>query len=232
MARRKQSTAGDVIELTSRVPWWVGVVLASLSFVALHLVGGADIAQPDDVRGMGNAAATQYLKTIASILQWLLPALFLAGAAISARVQRRRASLHDNAAVGTRRALAQMSWQEVEDLVGEYFRRREFSVTDTERAGPDEGIDLVLTKRDEYYLARCKRWRAVTVGVKTVRELCGVMAARHAAGGFVVTSGSFSAEAKKFVEGREIELINGEQLAAAIATQAKHAAPLEARGRP
>jgi restriction system protein len=204
MARRKQGIAEDVMDLTSRVPWWVGVVLASLSFV--------------------------YLETISSILQWFLSALFLVAAAVSFLKQRRRASL--NVAVGVRRALAQMSWQEVEEVVGEYFRRRDFSVTDTERAGPDGGFDLVLTKRDEYYLAQCKRWRAVTVGVETVRELLVVMAARHAVGGFVVTSGSFSAEAGKFAEDREIELIDGEQLQGAIATQAERAARVAVRVQP
>jgi len=109
-----------------------------------------------------------------------------------------------------------MSWQEVGDLVGGYFRRREFSVTESRRAGPDGGIDLELTKRGEYYLVQCKHWRASSVDVDTVREFHRVMAARHAVGGFVVTSGSFSTEAQKFAEGREIELINGQQLAAVM----------------
>jgi restriction system protein len=53
-----------------------------------------------------------------------------------------------------------------------------------------------------------------------VRELYGVIAAERAAGGFVVTSGTFTDEARRFAEGREIELINGEQLAGAIRQQA------------
>jgi restriction system protein len=164
-----------------------------------------------------------YRMTIDSILQWLLPALLLVGAAVLFLRGRRRASLHGSVADGIR-ALSQMSWPEFEGLVGEYFRRRDFSVTDTGRAGPDGASDLMLTRHGEYYLVQCKRSRAVTVGVETVRELHGVMAARHAVGGFVVTLGSFSVEARKFAEGREIELINGEQLAAAIATQANPAA--------
>jgi restriction system protein len=150
-----------------------------------------------------------------STLPWLLPALLLVGAAALVLWRRRRASLKTQVvAEGTRRALAQMSWQAVEELVGEYFRRREFSVTESRRAGPDGGFDLELTKRGEYYLVQCKHWRTPSVDVDTVREFHRVMAARHAVGGFVVTSGSFSNEAQKFAESREIELINGEQLAA------------------
>jgi restriction system protein len=160
---------------------------------------------------------------IAWIVQWLLPVLVLVGAAVLFLRKRKRAALHGTIADGVR-ALSQMSSPEFEGLVGEYFRRRDFSVTDTERTGPDGVSDLMLTRHGEYYLVHCKRWRAVTVGVETVRELYGAMAARHAVGGFVVTSGSFSAEARRFAEGREIGLIDGEQLAAAIATQATPAA--------
>jgi restriction system protein len=143
-------------------------------------------------------------------LPWLLPALLLVGATALVLRRRWRASLQTQVvADGTRRALALMSWQEVEELVGEYFRRREFSVTESRRAGPDGGIDLELTKRGEYYLVQCRHWRAPSVDVDTVREFHRLMAARHAVGGFVVTAGSFTTEAGKFAEGREIELING-----------------------
>ncbi|MBC7944771.1 MAG: restriction endonuclease, partial [Burkholderiales bacterium] len=47
------------------------------------------------------------------------------------------------------------------------------------------------------------------VGVDVVRELFGVMAARGAVGGFVVTAGNFSADARAFAEGRNIDLIAG-----------------------
>lgn len=49
-----------------------------------------------------------------------------------------------------------------------------------------------------------------------MRELYGVMAAEGATGGFVVTSGIFTHEAPVFARGRNIELIDGKQLAAMI----------------
>ncbi|MGH8728931.1 MAG: restriction endonuclease [Burkholderiales bacterium] len=50
------------------------------------------------------------------------------------------------------------------------------------------------------------------VGVDVVRELFGVMSACGAVGGFVVTSGSFSPDARAFADGRNVELIAGEKL--------------------
>ena len=54
------------------------------------------------------------------------------------------------------------------------------------------------------------------VGVTTVRKLYGVMAAEGAKGGFVVTSGVFTQEAKSFAAGKNIGLIDGAELKAAI----------------
>ena len=45
-----------------------------------------------------------------------------------------------------------------------------------------------------------------------VRELYGVMAALGAAGGFVVTSGRFTAEAEAFASGRNVQLLDGPKL--------------------
>jgi len=45
--------------------------------------------------------------------------------------------------------------------------------------------------------------------VAVVRELCGVMAAKGAAGGFVVTSWSFTEEAVSFASGRKVTLFDG-----------------------
>lgn len=76
-------------------------------------------------------------------------------------------------------------------------------------AGPDGGIDLVLSKGSEKFLVQCKQWKAFKVSVTVVRDLYGVMAVKGAAGGFVVTSGRFTDEATAFASGRNIKLIDG-----------------------
>jgi restriction system protein len=50
-----------------------------------------------------------------------------------------------------------------------------------------------------------------------VRELHEAMAAEGAIGGFAVTSGAFSLDAKRFASGRNIELIDGEGFGAFFA---------------
>lgn len=87
-----------------------------------------------------------------------------------------------------------------------------YRVVETGGGGADGGVDLRLVKGAEKFLVQCKQSRAFKVGVEVVRELYGVMAAEGAAGGFVVTSGSFTAAACRFADGRNLQLLDGPAL--------------------
>lgn len=96
------------------------------------------------------------------------------------------------------------------------IRIQGYKVMETGGGGADGGVDLVLSKPGqnggERFLVQCKQWRAYKVGVDVVRELYGVMSARGATGGFVVTSGRFSREAISFANGRNVTLVDGPKL--------------------
>ena len=218
MARRKQNLIEDLIEITSKLPWWVGVVLAIAAYIWLHSVATTEVTAVAQPGKMGELVTQTLFNTLASIGQYLLPLAFLVGAAMSAYGRFKRRALHEQVAGNPDRgALNNMSWQQFEALVGEAFRRKGYAVTETGGGGADGGIDLALKKDGETFLVQCKQWKAQKVGVTTVRELYGVMAAEGATGGFVVTSGVFTAEARAFAKGTNIELIDGKALRALIA---------------
>lgn len=100
--------------------------------------------------------------------------------------------------------------------MGEAYRRQGYTVIENPGAGPDGGVDLKLKNDGETTLVQCKQWRTAKVGVKVVRELYGVMTAENADKCIIVTSGEFTAEAKDFVSGKPIELIEGHCLTAMI----------------
>ncbi|KAF0164287.1 MAG: endonuclease [Rhodocyclaceae bacterium] len=210
MARKKQSTAEDLFDLVAMLPWWAGVALAVVAYVWLHQIAVAPTPTLGTTAQMGSFVAGQFGKTLAMFGQYLLPFICLFGAAASAYGRARRgrllADVTQNLAAG---ALDGMTWNEFELLVGEAFRHRGYAVTETGGGGADGGVDLELGKGGERFLVQCKQWKAFKVGVSTVRELYGVMAARGAAGGFVVTSGQFTADAEEFAAGRNITLIDG-----------------------
>ncbi len=219
MRRRNQGVSifENLVNITAFMPWWAGVLLAIISYGVLHNIAAAPVAGSITPAGMRPLFNNLILKYFALFGQIVFPALFLTGSAISTIKRRRRDKLISNAAESSSAALlGNMTWREFEALVGEAFRMKGFSVVETGGGGADGGVDLVLKKSNETFLVQCKQWRAYKVGVNTVRELYGVMAARGAAGGYVVTSGKFTDEAKDFASGRNVELIDGNALHAII----------------
>lgn len=218
MARRKKTSAAeDLIQLVSMLPWWAGVALALLSYLLLHHVAAQPLTAPAQPVQL-SAMVTQGLwKGLASAGQYILPIICLAAAGMSAwRRKVRQGLVTDVAQSQASDVLDGMTWREFELLVGEGFRLQGYQVVETGGGGADGGVDLVLTRPGksggEKFLVQCKQWRALKVSVDVVRELYGVMAARGATGGFVVTSGRFTDEAISFASGRNVTLVDGPKL--------------------
>lgn len=212
--RRRSSVAEDLMDLVALLPWWVGVVLALASYWVLHAIATRPLPAAQSAHQIGQLATTAIWQGLATAGRYLLPIICLFGAVMSAVRRRQRRALFDTtSASSSADALHAMSWQQFELLVGEGFRRRGYAVKEIGGGGADGGVDLVLTKASEKSFVQCKQWKAFKVGVSTVRELYGVMAAHGAAGGFVVTSGRFTQEAAAFASGRNnIQLIDGPAL--------------------
>jgi restriction system protein len=218
MARRKKtSPAEDFMDLVALLPWWAGVGLAVVAYLALH--GFATQPPPNLGKSgqLGLPLAQTMLRALAMVGQYLIPLLCLLGAAASAWRRRQRAQLLSNVTANPATdALEGISWQEFEHLVGEAFRLQGYRVAELGGISADGGVDLVLSKDGEKLLVLCKQWRAFKVGVAVVRELYGVMAAEGASGGIVVTSGRFTDEAQDFAQGRNVRLIDGPKLQALL----------------
>ena len=215
--KRKTSFIEDVVDVVAMLPWWAGVAIAVVGYLVLHrlaTLAPISAAQPGQ---MSSLVAQSMVAAFAYAGQYLVPLVGLIGAAVSFfRRKQRVAFVTDVAQAKSTDALDGMSWREFEILVGEAFRLQGYRVAETGGGGADGGIDLVLVKGSEKFLVQCKQWKAYKVGVDVVRELYGVMAAKGATGGFVVTSGRFTDDASKFAAGRNVRLIDGPRLFALI----------------
>ena len=215
--RRKTSPLDDMLDLVSLMPWWAGVAIAVIGYVVLHRMATPvqiNAVQPGQ---LGNIMTQSVVAGLATAGQYIVPLVGLVGAAMSFFRRRQRTALVTDVAQATSaNALDGMSWREFEILVGEAYRLQGYQVTETGGGGADGGIDLALTKGSEKFLVQCKQWKAFKVGVDVVRELYGVMAAKGVTGGFVVTSGRFTEDAKAFADGRNVQLVDGPKLFAMI----------------
>jgi restriction system protein len=213
MARRKGGLT-ELLEIAAGLPWKVSAALVPISFIVLHVIAIASdhVGPPTDLAGLGPVVIRTYIHTFALILQYIVPFACLIGAGVSFTKRSRSASLFDGVRSEPNADVSALSWRDFEALVGEGFRHRGFTVTERAGAGPDGGVDLSMARGHERFLVQCKQWRARQVGVAVVRELYGVMAAERVAGGYVVTAGSFTKDAKAFAAGRNIELMDGKAL--------------------
>ena len=222
MARQKTSPIEDLILVTSRLPWWGGVLLALVSYLVLHMIASRPLMSVSGPGQMGDVVVKGMITTMAMFGQFVLPFAFGVAALISGINSIRQKKLYEKVSASTDVAvLNEMSWADFERLVSEYYRRNGFQVSREGGNGPDGGIDLVLRKNNEKHLVQCKQWKAYKVGVQPVREFYGVMAANGAAGGYFVTSGAYTDDAKAFVKGLNVELVDGPKLKQMINTAQK-----------
>lgn len=211
--KRKQDVGlfGELIDLIFEgavlLPWWTSALLGVVVYFLLHYY--VSLHTFESVRGWDIA-----LHLGALFAQYAVPFVLVLAAITSFLNSFRGKELLSN--VGSRgvtEAMAKMSWQDFEILMGKWFKTQGYEVVQAGGAHADGGIDIELRRWGELYLVQCKHYRAWKVPVDTVRDLYGVMTSRGAAGGFVVTSGRFTGPAKEFASGRVITLIDGEDLA-------------------
>lgn len=212
MGRRRKSVIEDLLTLVARAPWPVGVVLAIVSFIALRIFAQAEPVEAVGTSTISEAVISNVGITLATVGQYLVPPLFLVASLGSFLKQLRISRNFQAFEREPRNGLAKLSWAEFEELVGELFRRRGFSIKQTGKAGPDGGVDVELRRDGKLYLVQCKHWHSRRVTVDKARALFGVMAARQAAGGFLVTSGRFTEDTRAFAEGVNLELVDGDAL--------------------
>ncbi|MBS0380726.1 MAG: restriction endonuclease [Proteobacteria bacterium] len=214
----RRSMADDLLELGLRLSWKQCLVLAALVAVGLQVV--AHLVVPTGpvggVGALGWFIGRQFAGTAARLSSYVIPPILVIAAAVSAFRARQAVTLYEGSRTGGSQAVASLTWAEFERLVGEWFRRQGYEVQETGGAAPDGGVDLVLRQGSDRYLVQCKHWKVERVGASVVRELNGVVAARKAAGGFVVTSGAFTAEAEAFAKACSVTLVDGKALRASI----------------
>ncbi len=197
MGRRKYS----VTRTATLAPWWLHLVIAAISFIAIRYWSTSFKDSGQLVRFAVGAA---------SLYAYLFPATFVLMAALSAYHAWRKGELLDSqTSIDTIRSL---SWKDFEFLVSEAYRRKGYAVEERGAGGPDGGVDLVLRKDNLKTFVQCKQWRDERVGVSIVRELFGVMAAEGANRGIIVTSGGYTPDAMDFARGNPLELIDGSRL--------------------
>ena len=199
---------GLLFEL-SLLPWWVSATIAAVAFVGIvYVFPSVSIESP-------LRAILEPLQSNATWFGIAVAAVFLLPAVVSYLERIRKRRLLDRQR--NLESIRELPWRRFEELVAEAFRRDGYAVIENADAAADGGADIRLRKGGESYLVQCKNWRKQRIGVATVREMYGVLMAESAWEVFVVCSGTFTAEAVRFAEGKPINLVDGDELMEMVA---------------
>ena len=126
---------------------------------------------------------------------------------------RNRSLLHRNRSI---KRLKKLSWNDFERLCMELFKKKGWTVLGNEKKGADGGVDIWMKKnslrKKTSAIVQCKRYEDALVTIKVIREMYGLMYEYDADEVYVVTTSRFTKECYKFIEDKNIFLIDGEKL--------------------
>lgn len=199
--------------LATRLPWWGGLLLALAAYTLLHAIAVLQLPTPAGMVDVAATALGQLLVLVARIGQYLVPLTFLVAAAVSGFDSWKRGELRESVALDTTGSvLRHLSWTGFELVVADSFRRRGYEVRAPHADSQPRERALELIGNGGRFLVDCTDWRSWKAGAAPVRGLHERIKEAGAAGGFAITSGQFTPEAKHFAADKDIELIDGRRL--------------------
>ncbi len=145
--------------------------------------------------------------------QWLFDEVMnLAGALSFARRRQADAWPAEVADTYTSDTLDRMNQQAFDEIVARAFRREGFLVAERTAGQAERGVDLDLFMGSDRYLVYCRNWRESRVDVALVRRFYQAISVERAVGGFIVSAGRFTDEARALALGRSIRLVPADSL--------------------
>jgi restriction system protein len=117
----------------------------------------------------------------------------------------------------TLKKLKRLTWDDFERLCVELFKKKGWSVKGNSKKGADGGVDIWMSKNHIFKgkvsaIVQCKRYEDSMVGIKVIREMYGLMYEYEVDEAYIVTTSRFTKECYKFVENKNMILIDGNKL--------------------
>ena len=176
-----------------RSPWWISMLVV-LVFV---LASGALLPKQYVPFGVMGSFPFLVIGLIAGWRQWHAPN--------PARV-----------AEALERASA-MAWRDFASALEQAFIQQGHTVTRLN----SPAADFSLSKAGRVTLVSCKRWKAATHGVESLRELVAAKDARQADQCTYISLGAVSDNARRFAAEHGVALVSGDELGALILDEKK-----------
>lgn len=209
---QRTSPYADLLIIVGRMPWWINLLFAVLSWLLLHQYASSSVSSFSNNKADGVLTAPLF-RQLAALAQYLVPLAFVCAAALAglSRLTQRRLQRTELAETPQQR-LINMEWPAFRQLLEAAWRDKGYCLLGNSLPESDGSCDLLLERGAERYLVLCRYWRASHLSVAPLREFFTRIVTEGAEGGFVIICGEFSDEARAFAAERQMVLIDGARL--------------------
>lgn len=195
----------------------VALAAALITWLILHVVAIETATPLESADGrmtlsLATELQSEFVHFVTQYLQYLMPlGLILGGLLVLLKRWRAR---RNGATVAAAPAIpvGSMGWRDFQQLIMAAFRGHGFAIGAFGAVASDGAVNFVLAKGSARWLVHCKHWRAWQVGVSAVEELRDEITRRKATGGYLVSGGWFSQEARQLATELRITLLDGDSL--------------------
>jgi len=193
----------NFFDFLAQIPWWISVSLSASFYLFLQY----GIPYFENQSSLVNEAHVSLGPVFAPVVALAL----LAPVTFSFLKSNKKKKLHDLRE--DIKAIQDLSWPELKDKVAEAYGLAGYLIMENDPYTSDASVDLVLRKSANLYLLQSRYWRNRKVGLREVKKLSALMHEKQASGIFLLTTGIFTKNARRFAIGRPINLVDGIQLA-------------------
>ena len=205
MGRGRKSEFEQLLSL----PWWVWAVAGAVAFALVGWLLPSLLATEDTYADLHAAMQVPALLALGV-------GLTLSGAS-AWHTHQARAGFVTSHGLGQ---LRRLRYREFQSRVAAAFARRGYEIGRKCR-----GVDLVLIKDGRRYFVACKQWKQFNVSAQQLIRLQQRMTEEAASGGFFISAGVFTRDARTFAAEMNIELIGGVSLQRFLESEETHKSP-------
>jgi restriction system protein len=192
----------NIFDFLAQIPWWVSVTLSASFYLLLQYV----IPYFENQGALVNEVHVSLGPVFAPVVALAL----LAPVTFSFLKSSRKKKLHDLRE--EIKSIQELSWPQLKKEVAEAYGHAGYLVLRNDSFTSDPSVDLVMRKSSNLYLLQSRYWRNRKLGLREVKNLYSLMLEKQASGIFLLTTGIFTKEARRYAVGRPINLIDGIQL--------------------
>ncbi len=104
-------------------------------------------------------------------------------------------------------SIRDLDWPDITRLISRAHEARGFRVIEDKTTGPDSHFDMMLMKNFDKYFVLCRHWACESLDTDLVKQMYSAVDFADAHRIIIITSGSFTHEAKAFASDKPVDLI-------------------------